>query len=633
MQACLVLLLLLGVALPAAAQERRVVLLYDERPDLPGLALLDTRLAGTLRAGLPVGVEVYREAMDLSRFTADGYPDLFSDYLRAKYSGKRIDVVIAVLGPALDFALAHGAEAFPGAAIVFCAIDRRELDARRLPANVTGVILKREFAPTLDLALRLHPGTRRVVHIAGSSDFDLRLVEAARDEYAAAHPEVEVDFLLGVPLPDLLDTLAHLRPRTVVLYSTMFTDSAGRPYVPHEVAARIASAAAAPVYGFVDQYLGRGIVGGHLYSLDAHAGEAARLALRVLGGASPSSIPPVERPVGTDMFDWRQLGRWGIDERRLPAGSVVRYRHVSPWERYRTTILTILGALLLQSALIVALLVERRVRRRAQAALRESEARAAEQRREMAHLGRVAVLGELSAALAHEINQPLAAILVNARAAQLLLEGGATRSAELRAILADIAADDIRAGEVIRRVRGLVSKGESEPQLLSPSEVVGEALELARSDLQHRGVHIRTRFSSPAARIFGDRVQLQQVLLNLIINACDAMADVLPGERLLVVSTSSHDGAARIEVSDRGSGIAPETLESVFEPFVTTKRHGLGLGLAICRSIVTAHGGSMLALNNPEGGATLVVSLPLAPGALAAPAGPDGDPLVQWATP
>jgi C4-dicarboxylate-specific signal transduction histidine kinase len=144
------------------------------------------------------------------------------------------------------------------------------------------------------------------------------------------------------------------------------------------------------------------------------------------------------------------------------------------------------------------------------------------------------------------------------------------------------------------------------------NDVVGEALGLLHSDIQHRGVVVTTSLCAPAPTVFADRVQLQQVLLNLIVNACDAMSDTPPDDRRLVVTTSSN-GDARIEVSDRGSGFAPNALASVFEPFVTTKRDGLGLGLAICRSIVTAHHGRMWAVNNQDGGgATLVVALPLA---------------------
>lgn len=721
---------LLGLAAPASGQSHRVVLLYDERTELPGLAALDARLGQTLTAGLP-DVELYREAMDLSRFQSDTYPAQLEDFLREKYAGKHIDVVIAAMGPALDFMLAHGREVFPGTPIVFCGIDRRELGDRRLPSNVTGVVLKREFAPTLELALGLQPRTQRVVFVAGSSEFDQRLADAAKAEFARRTNHPPIDYLIGLQLSELVDTLAKLPPRTVVLYSTMFADDRNQPYVPHQVAERIAAAANAPVYAFVDQYLGRGIVGGHLYSVDAHGQEAAQLALRVLRGERPSAIPPVERAASIDLFDGRQLRRWGIDEARLPAGSIVRFREASPWARYRTTIVATAAVLLLQSALIVALLLERRVRRRAQAALLESQARAEiagvslgvgfcswdpdrdrvwiseqcarllgferrsypplasfleamrphaggslddafeqamragtpfdgewavatptgsmrwiagairtsedghgrrrvtgalvdvterrsaerlaeEQRRELSHLGRVAIVGELSAALAHEINQPLAAILANARAAQRMLENGGFDAAELRAILDDIESDDRRAGAVIQRVRGLVKKDNGELQLVPVNDVVGEVLELAHSDLIHRNVVVNARLVPSAPVIFSDRVQLQQVLLNLIMNACDAMSDTAPAERVLVIATSADSGAVRIAVHDRGTGIATGSLESVFDPFVTSKKNGLGLGLAICRSIVRSHGGNMWASNNPDRGATIVVSLPIA---------------------
>ena len=169
-------------------------------------------------------------------------------------------------------------------------------------------------------------------------------------------------------------------------------------------------------------------------------------------------MPPPEVAATPLVVDWRELQRWGLSEDRLPPNTEVLFRTPSPWERYRTTILATLGVLLLQSALILWLLVERRGRRRSQAALRESEARADEQRRELAHLGRVALVGELSAALAHEMKQPLAAIMANANAGQRLLQADGAATAELRAILEDIAADDRRARDVIDHVRDLVRR-------------------------------------------------------------------------------------------------------------------------------------------------------------------------------
>ena len=243
---------------------------------------------------------------------------------------------------------------------------------------------------------------------------------------------------------------------------------------------------------------------------------------------------------------------------------------------------------------------------------RRAEHEVETQRRQLAHLGRVALVGELSGALAHELNQPLAAILANARAGQRLLRLDELNRAELGAILDDIAKDGLRAGAVIRRVRTMLRKGEAEPQRLFASEVVDEVLDLARNDLHHRAVTAQVQNSAELSEIRVDRVQLQQVILNLVVNACEAMADNAPGDRRLVVSTVNDEGGVRLSITDCGPGIRANPVDAVFEPFYTSKAHGLGLGLSICRSIVAAHGGRMWAVNNKGRGATFHVLLPAA---------------------
>jgi hypothetical protein len=162
-----------------------VVLLFDERLDMPGLAAIDADLVRTLTENSKEDVEIYRESIDLSRFGSETYQQQLRDFLRAKYAGKKIDVAVAIVKPALDFLLSHGDAIFPGTSIVFCGIDRYELAGRPLPAHVPGVLLKREFAPTLELALRLHPQTKHVAVVAGTSEFDIRLLEQAKEEFHA----------------------------------------------------------------------------------------------------------------------------------------------------------------------------------------------------------------------------------------------------------------------------------------------------------------------------------------------------------------------------------------------------------------------------------------------------------------
>lgn len=246
---------------------------------------------------------------------------------------------------------------------------------------------------------------------------------------------------------------------------------------------------------------------------------------------------------------------------------------------------------------------------------KQAELESEQQRQELAHLTRVGILGELSGALAHELSQPLTAILSNAQAVQRYLAHEPLDLAELHAALKDIVDADKRAGDVIHRLRAMLKKGEAQLRPLDLNSVAGEVLDLAHSDFVAREVTVASKFAPDLPLVRGDRVQLQQVLLNLIMNGCEAMNDTDPKGRVLAIATASDDdGTVEVRVGDRGGGIPPDLRDRLFEPFVTTKKHGLGLGLSICRSIVAAHGGRIKVASNPDQGSTFSVSLPVQPG-------------------
>ncbi|MBB5410215.1 two-component system sensor kinase FixL [Paraburkholderia sp. HC6.4b] len=233
--------------------------------------------------------------------------------------------------------------------------------------------------------------------------------------------------------------------------------------------------------------------------------------------------------------------------------------------------------------------------------------------RDLAHLARVSSLGELAGSLAHELKQPLTAILFNAQAARKFMDAETTNVVELREALEDIVADNCRANEVLQRIRALVRKGDVELQLLDVGNVVRDIATLVHSDALTRSV--RTSFDIPnnLALICGDKVQLQQVILNLLLNAFDAVKDCPAADRLVETTAREEaDGLIRITVKDRGQGLDVDSMERIFRPFFTTKPQGLGLGLSISRTIVTAHRGRLWAENNEGKGASFHVTLPVA---------------------
>ena len=238
------------------------------------------------------------------------------------------------------------------------------------------------------------------------------------------------------------------------------------------------------------------------------------------------------------------------------------------------------------------------------------------QRREIAHVARISTIGELAASLAHELNQPLTAILSNAQAAQRFLAsadpGGLD---EIREILKDIVQDNNRAGEVIRRMRTLIKKEELEYAPLDITAVIRDVVALIHTDASLHNITVSLELNTVLPSVLGDKAQLQQVILNLMLNAFDAMKDCPAHERQLVVQTAlDRTRAVKVTVRDRGTGISGGKLDEIFQPFYTTKHDGLGMGLSISRSIIEAHGGELRAENNSDRGATFYFTVPVGEG-------------------
>ncbi len=720
----------LAIPNPGPGSEKAVLIVYAEDPYLPWVSDLTAGILAVLEADPSVRPDIYVEYLDLARFPEPGQSGARAAWLLEKYRNMRIDAVLAVTKGALDFVRPLAQELWPGVPIVLL---ENERFVRNTPISegVIPVLGRFEVAETLDLAMALLPGTRRVVFVSGAPDIEVAENEYVRAELLTRADRLELIDLSGLPMAELQKRNGFLPEDAIVFYWGIRVDGAGRSFIPREALRQLSRLSNRPIFGVFPGQLGYGLVGGRLLVLGELGKEGGRAIQRILAGEPAPSIVSRDRFSRLE-FDDRELRRFDIPAARLPAGSEIRFRDETIWSRNPRLVAGAVAAFVLQTALIAALLFERRRRGLAQAlnaatlaslpgqvavldgggrvvqvnenwegfaaaggrspaggvpvgedylvAWRQARASvgplaetgvrivedvlrgeakrgileyalqdtgrdrwfemsveelrrpgrgavvvqvdvtrrhqaAAEARmrdREIAHLNRVGAIGELASSLAHELGQPLGAILANAQAARRLLSRPSPDLEEVRASVSDIIEDDQRAGQVVQRVRALLRGEETPRDTVDMNEVVCSVLRMVAGEASLRGASIHPVLASSSPVVIGDRVQLEQVFLNLVLNGLDAVTDRAAGQREVRVSTSVSNGSVEVSVSDTGLGIQSPDLELVFEPFFTTKEHGLGMGLSICRSIVDAHGGEIRAENGADGGAAFRCAFPAA---------------------
>jgi PAS domain S-box-containing protein len=845
-----------GVEAPGAAK-KTVLVLYGDRLSIPAMKTTEQGLLAGLSRGQPDDPEIFSEYLDLTRFPAAQYGDDLVRYLITRYAARKPNIVIAVGSSALELALAHRNELFPGVPIVFADVDHREVGGREMPANVTGLWMGWDYQRTVELALQLQPETREIVCVGGTGSQEQRWNNEARKVLERFATRVRTRWLDQLPLEAVLNEVPRLPLDSVVLYVPMLRDGAGKSVSPFEIARQLAQASRVPVYGLSGPQLEQGIIGGALLDFSEIGHKTAALAFRVLAGEMPPALTPPDPTTNPLLVNWRALKKWHVSQSRIPGEATVRFRDRSLWERRRGPILATAAVVALQSVLIAGLIVQRSRRKRAerslrdseermslaaeaanlgmwvwdvvsdevwmtdkgralfgfppgtrldhaaliarvhpedraaralairhalktqgeyameyrtllpdgtvrwigarghcmkigetkgarllgvsmdvtaqkqaQEALRESEARfrtmantapvmiwmsgtnklctffnkgwldftgrpleqelgngwaegvhsedldrcyevyvnsfdarqlftmeyrlqrsdgeyrwvldsgaprfapdgtflgyigsciditerkqaeaeALRHRAELAHLSRVAIMGEIAGSLAHELNQPLGAIVTNAGAGLRFLARDCLSGEQLREILEDIVADGRRASDVIRTIKGMMRKEAGARQLLHLNDVIAEVVRLTRSDALAHDCTVLTELHPILPKIGANLVQLQEVFLNLILNAFEASKEVPKVRRRVIIRTEYYgDGAVRASVRDFGTGVPADVPERVFDRFFSTKREGMGIGLFIARSIVVAHGGTLSAENAEGGGAQFWLQLP-----------------------
>jgi signal transduction histidine kinase len=393
---------------------------------------------------------------------------------------------------------------------------------------------------------------------------------------------------------------------SVVLVMSTQTDGLGVPYYTREATRLIAARSIAPVYVLFDSNVDVGAVGGYVVQFKKGGRLAGEMALRILQGEPPHAIAPVRERLNQYMFDWRQLNRWGIPEHRLPQGSIVIHRQKSFFEQYKWLAIGVIVFAAVQSSMIGFLIVSNRKQRKLSANLVAAE----ERYRRLLRVERASRLGELSASLAHEINQPLSAALTSTQAALRFLWAKPVNIEKLRDILQNVVQDNKRAAGIIRSMRAMLKRGPVEKVPIGVNDILNDVLAVFRGEALARGIQIEKHCESALPPVMANRSQLQQVVLNLIMNAADAVTENTTENRTISITSSENDGNVQVAVKDTGAGIDPVRMKKVFDAFFSTKIGGMGMGLALCRNIIEAHGGHIRVEKNAIRGVTVTFDLP-----------------------
>jgi signal transduction histidine kinase len=589
----------------AAIQPKKILFLYSFGPSFQPWARWGREICKEMVKQSRWPLDIQEHSLITARNGDDAAEAKYVEYLATLNGQRQPDLIVAFGAPAARFIQRHRADLYPTTPMLLAAVEVRRIDQSMLSEQDVVAAVRADYVVLFENILRLLPETKAIAIIIGNSPNERFWAdEQQRVLGPLLTNKVELIFYNERPFGEILKEAASLPPHSAIMYEQLAVDGAGVGYGDKEPLDRIYEVANAPIFSQDETYFDGKIVGGPMWSPTEGAVATAAAAVRLLGGEKASGIKvrPIEFSV--PKYDWRQLRRWNISESRLPPGSEVLFRESTALEQYRWEIALTIAVILIQAGLIYGLLNAHRRRRLAEVQSRQRMA-------ELARVNRFSMAGVLTASIAHEINQPLGAILTNAETADEILKSPTPDIAELKDIVKDILHDDRRASEVIRGLRTLLTKAPLERKSLDLNDVARDTVEFLSALVIARKVELVSVIAPDALPILGDRIQLQQVILNLVVNGIDAMKDTPTENRIISIRTSRVEEFAGLSVSDRGPGIPEDKLKEIFETFYTSKAEGMGMGLSIARTIIEAHRGLIWAKNRDHGGATFRIRLPL----------------------
>ena len=590
-----------------AVEPKQVMLLHSFGRDFKPWSEYARTIRMELNRQSPWPLDITEHSLITARSPDEDPEGPFVEYLRALSAKRPPDIIVSIGAPAAAFVQRHRRQLFANTPMVFTAVDQRRVQYSSLTENDAVVAVRINYLAAFENILQVLPNTKDVIVVVGTSPIERFWKEAIAKEVEPLANRIKLSWTDDLSFEALLKHASALPPQSAIFWELMIVDAAG---VVHEGATpltRLHAVANAPIFSYDESFFGNEIVGGPLLLAADSSRQTAAVAIRILIGEKPSEIKTSVVQFASPIFDWRQVQRWGISESRLPPGSKIYFRDPTVWEQYRWQIMLIASVILIQAALIVGLLYEHRRRQIA-------EAHSLQRVNELARMNRFATAGELSASIAHEVRQPLAAISASGEAGLILLERRDPNLDEVREALEAVIEGSHHADDVLKSVRAMFKHKSTTRTKVNLNELIGQVITVAAGPIYSNNIVLQTNLTDDVPPLVtADPVQLQQVILNLVMNAVEAMSHSGHRMRILALRTEvDHSaGTVLVRVVDSGPRVDPEIVEKMFQPFFTTKSSGMGMGLSICQTIVEAHGGRLTAAPNNPHGMEFQIILPL----------------------
>jgi len=588
---------------------KNILVLFSYSPDGPAYRRILEGIRQELTNEFGDSYTLHTEYLQIELYPPENYPKQRFDSYNEKYRDIKLDLLICV-GVSVINPIKKLADSY----LLNLPTISLDLDFSNYGYNSnlclndqTSVLgLRFNLEKTLSTALSLFPNATSINFVSGTAYLDKFLTSVTKDAFNKIDSKIETTFNTNLSMDETLK-LVHTLPENSIIFVPYYTtDSKSVRYHNTEAIRLMHSRAKAPIFHLSDLGIGDGMLGGYVMNFTKVGSLTGIVAVKILNGADPNSIEFSEKDYYEYVFDWRELKRWNLENSELiPKESTILFEEINYIEKYKWIGGTVLLFLILQSLLIANLIRLNRSQKLLTKKIIESESRY----RDFLHEDRSLRLGQLTASLSHELNQPLTAILSNAQAGINFINSNEANPEILKQIFQNIVDSDKRGASLISSIRAMMKLESREKEKTNLNALINEVGAVYQSEANKRNIRINLDLSGVPIFIFADRIQIQQVLLNLISNASQSMVKTKASQKKIIISCIVEHNEVTVSVQDSGEGIDESVKEKLFKPFMSLKKEGMGIGLSICRSIIEDHKGKIWAENIPGGGAIFSFSL------------------------